>query len=201
MEMAKRMLYTPVFHIDTNMINAYGKLPAMSQLEKWAKGEVILINMSNVSFNEAQQGNNAKRTKKALSQIFTLVDESVDGSNPDYQKVAKAIFSDGVKDDNQRNDVKIVCDAIKWNAILVTNDGDSKKQPGGILGNADKLKDYVKIMGDDEAVEFVNKKIEERDNRNREIAKITGKELPEWTGKDNAKHLHYTKCNIETEVV
>ncbi len=186
MEMDRRMLYTPIFHIDTNMINAYGKLPAMSQLEKWANAEVILINMSSVSFNEAQQGNNAKRTKKALSQIFTLLDESVDASNPTFQKVVNAIFPDGVKDDNQRNDVKIVCDAIKWHAILLTDDGGSKKQPGGILGNADKLKDYVQIMRDHEAVEFINKKIEDRDNWNREIAKITGKELPEWTGKNNA---------------
>ncbi len=72
MKMARRRLYTPVFHIDTNMINAREKLPAMSQLEKWADDEVILINMSNVSFSEAQQGKNAKRIKKALSQIFTL---------------------------------------------------------------------------------------------------------------------------------
>lgn len=121
-----------------------------------------------------------------MSQIFTLLDESIDESNPTYQKVANAIFPDGVKDDNQRNDVKIVCDAIKWNAILITNDGGSKKQPGGILGNADKLKDNVQIMRDHEAVELINKKIEDRDNRNREIAKITGKELPEWTGIDNA---------------
>lgn len=60
MEMDRRMLYTPIFHIDTNMINAYGKLPAMNQLEKWADDEVILINMSSVSFNESQQGNNEK---------------------------------------------------------------------------------------------------------------------------------------------
>ena len=186
MEMERRMLYTPIFHIDTNMINAYGKLPAMSQLENWAANEVILVNMSNVSFSEAQQGSNAKRTNKALSQIFTLVDESINESNPTYKMVANALFPDGGKNDNQRNDIKIVCDAIKLNAILVTNDGGSKNQPGGILGNAHKLKGYVQIMRDHEAVEFINKKIEERDNRNRKIAKITGKELPEWTGQDKA---------------
>lgn len=186
MDMDRRMLYTPIFHIDTNMINAYGKLPAMSQLEKWAENEIILINMSNVSFSEAQQGNNAKRTKKALAQIFTLVDESINEANPTYQMVANALFPDGVKDANQKNDVKIVCEAIKWNAILITNDGGSKKQPGGILGNAHKLKDYVQIMRDQEAVEFINNKITERDNRNQKIAELTGKELPEWTGQDNA---------------
>ncbi len=186
MDMKRRMLYTPIFHIDTNMINAYGKLPSMSQLEKWAENEIILINMSNVSFNEAQQGNNAKRTKKTLAQIFTLVDESVNEMSPIYQMVANALFPDGVKDENQKNDVKIVCDAKKWNAILITNDGGSKKQSGGIIGNAHKLKNYVQIMRDHEAVEFINEKITVRDNRNRKIAELTGKALPEWTGQDNA---------------
>ncbi len=186
MKMARRRLYTPVFHIDTNMINAREKLPAMSQLEKWADDEVILINMSNVSFSEAQQGKNAKRIKKALSQIFTLVDESINESDRMFQMVANAIFPNGIKDDNHRNDVKIVCDAIKWNAILITNDGGSKKQPGGILGNAHKLKDYVQVMRDYAAVSFINEKIEERDIRSKKISKITGEKLPEWTGLDNA---------------
>ena len=127
MDMERRMLYTPIFLIDTNMINAYEKLPAMSQLERWAEEEIILINMSNVSFNEAQQGNNAKRAKKALAQIFTLIDESINEASSTYQIVTNAIFPEGVKNENQKNDVKIVCEAIKWNAILVTNDGDSKK--------------------------------------------------------------------------
>ena len=184
MKMERRMLYTPVFHIDANMINARGKLPAMSQLEKWADDEVILINMSNVSFSEAQQGNNAERIKKVLSQIFTRIDESINESDPMFQKVANAIFPDGIKDDNQRNDVKIVCDAIKNHAILITNDGGSKKQPDGILGNAHKLRDYVQVMRDCEAVSFINQKIQERDNRNMEISDITGEQLPEWNGQD-----------------
>ena len=75
--MERRELYTPIFHIDTNMINARGKLPAMSQLEKWAQEQLILINMSSTSFNEAQAGYNLSRTKKTLSHIFTLTDESI----------------------------------------------------------------------------------------------------------------------------
>ena len=96
------------------------------------------------------------------------------------------MFPDGVKDENQRNDVIIVCEAIKYNAILVTNDGGSKKQPGGILGNAHKLKNYVQIMRDTEAVDFINSKITHRDEINRKVAEHTGEALPEWTGKDNA---------------
>ena len=103
-----------------------------------------------------------------------------------FQMVTNEIFPNGIKDDNHRNDVKIVCDAIKWNAILITNDGGSKKQPGGILGNAHKLKDYVQVMRDYAAVSFINEKIEERDIRSKKISKITGEKLPEWTGLDNA---------------
>ena len=182
----ERELYTPIFHIDTNMINARGKLPAMNQLEKWAKDEIILINMSNTSFSEAQKGNNTSRTKKALSQIYTLTDEDITESDATFQKVANALFSAGINNDNQRNDVVIVCEAIKYNAILVTNDGGSKKQPGGILGNAHKLKDYVQIMRDTEAVDFINSKITDRDKINKKMSQRTGKALPEWTGKDNA---------------
>ena len=61
-----------------------------------------------------------------------------------------------------------------------------KKQPGGILGNAHMLRNYVQIMRDHEAVEFINSKITERDNRNQKIAVLTGKELPEWTGQSRA---------------
>ncbi len=186
MKMERRMLYTPVFHIDTNMINARGKLPAMTQLEKWAEEGVILINMSNTSFCEAQEGNNISRTKKALSQICTLTDENITESDATFQKVSSVLFPDGIKDNNQRNDVVIVCEAKKWNAILVTNDGGSKKQPGGILGNSHKLEDFVQIMRDIEAVDFINSKITRRDEINKKISEYTGEALPEWTGKDNA---------------
>ena len=186
MKMQRRKLYTPVFHIDTNMINARGKLPAMTQLEKWAQEGIILINMSNTSFCEAQEGNNISRTKKTLSQIFTLKDENITESDANFQKVSSALFPDGIKDNNQRNDVVIVCEAIKCNAILVTNDGGSTKQPGGILGNSHKLTDFVRIMRDTEAVGFINSKITHRDEINKQISEHTGEALPEWTGKDNA---------------
>ena len=184
--MERRRLYTPIFHIDTNMINARGKLPAMNKIEAWAENEIILINMSNASFTEAQAGNNLSRIKKALLQIFTLIDNGITESDAMFQNVSNALFPDGIEDDNQRNDVVIVCDAIKNNAILITNDGGSKKQPGGILGNAHKLKDYVKIMRDTEAIEFINSQITRRDNINKQVADHTGEALPEWTGKDNA---------------
>lgn len=71
-----------------------------------------------------------------------------------------ALFPDGARDENQLNDVHIVCEAAKYAAILGTGDGGSKTQPGGILGNRHKLKDIVKILSPDEAVDFVRQKIQ-----------------------------------------
>lgn len=178
------MLYVPIFHIDTNMINARGKLETMNQIEKWAEKDLILVNMSGVSFNEAQAGGNLARTKKALSHIFTMTDDNINPDDPLYRKIEKSIFPMGAKTTNECNDIKIVYDAAYNQAILVTRDGGSRKQPGGILGNRNKLKDIVKILSDSEAVEFIQNEINARDEFNRRVNKEFGIELPEWTGKD-----------------
>jgi hypothetical protein len=183
-EMMRRELHVPVIHIDTNLINARGKVEAMSRLERWAEDELIAMNISDTGLSEALAGNNAQRTRKALTQIYTINNISPDTSDPIYQKIERALFPGGTKTQNQMNDVAIVREAAKWNAILVTNDGGSKSQPGGILGNREKIRDYVTIMTADEAAAFVRKKINERDEFNRRVVKEYGGELPEWTGKD-----------------
>lgn len=183
-QMQRRMLYTPVFHIDTNLINSRGKLQSMNLLERWAENEIILINMSGVSFKEAQADGDLLRTKKALSQIFTMTDETINSTDPLYREIEQAVFPGAPKDDNQRNDLKIVFDAAKYAAILITRDGGSKTQPGGMLGNREKLRDYVTIMSDSEAVALVEAKIAERDKFNRRVAAEYGGELPPWAGKD-----------------
>lgn len=81
-------------------------------------------------------------------------------------------------------DVRIVCEAAKYAAILVTGDGGSRTQPGGILGNRHKLRDVVQILSPDEAVDFVRKKIRERDEFNAQFVKEYGGQLPPWTGHD-----------------
>ena len=179
-QMNPRLLYIPVLHIDTNLINARQKLSAVNQLEKWDEDEVILMNMSATAYGEALAGNNATRTRKANQQIYTITMSC----DPLYSKVEAALFPEGARDDNQRNDVKIVCEAAKYAAILVTEDGGSKTQPGGILGNRDKLRDIVRILSPDEAVAFVREKIRERDEFNGKVAKQFGYELPLWTGLD-----------------
>jgi hypothetical protein len=181
--MQRRMLYIPVLHIDTNLINARQKLAAVNQLERWYEDEVILINMSSTAHGEAQAGNNELRTRKANQQIFTATG-AIEHSDAVFKQVEAALFPEGAHDENQRNDVRIVCEAAKYAAILVTADGGSRLQPGGILGNRDKLRGLVQIMSPDEAVTYVREKIRERDDFNRRVAKEFGGELPPWTGQD-----------------
>lgn len=182
-QMERRLLYIPVLHIDTNLINARQKLAAVNQLEKWYEDEVILINMSATAYGEAQADGNAMRARKANQNIFTAT-PPIDATDPLFQKVERALFPNGARDENQRNDVRIVCEAAKYAAILVTGDGSSKSQPGGILGNRHKLEDFVQVLSPDEAVSFVRQKIRERDEFNVRLVKEFSGELPPWTGRD-----------------
>jgi hypothetical protein len=182
-QMERRMLYIRVLHIDANLINARQKLAAVNQLEKWTTDEVILINISSTARIEAMAGGNVDRVRKANQQIFTATPTAT-SYDPLYKRIEDALFPVGAKDENQRNDVKIVFEAARYNAILVTADGGSKSQPGGILGNRAKLTNVVHILSPDEAVEFVKDKIRERDEFNARIAKEYGGQLPSWTGAD-----------------
>lgn len=189
MDMQRRMLYTPVFHLDANLINARQKLEAVNQLEKWRGDDVICLVMAGIAHTEAQAGaggNVQARTRKAASHIFTINDAGEAKEDDSYAKVKKILWGDGAINDNQANDVEVVCEAIKWNAILVTRDGGSKAQPGGILGNREEfLRQFcLRIFRPEEAVEYIQSKITERDAFNAQVAAFSGKPVPEWTGRD-----------------
>jgi hypothetical protein len=185
MNIRRRMLYIPILHIDTNLINARQKLPAVNQLEKWCADRVILINMAGTARDEALAGGNPPRSRKANEQIFTTTDpERPDSAR--FQGIEALLFPRGAQDENQRNDVRIVADAIHYAAILVTNNGGSKTQPGGILGNRDALRKRfgIQILTAEEAVDFVRTNIRERDDFNAQAVREFGGQLPEWTGAD-----------------
>jgi hypothetical protein len=155
------MLHIPIFHIDTNVINSNLENDDMNKLEQWAKDEIIQIIISGTSYKEAKVTNYIPRIKKADQNIFTLTDVEIDENDSAFHTISIALFPNGIKNDNQKNDVKIVYEAMHYNAILITLDGNSKKQPGGILGNRDKIKNIVQIMNPKEAVQFIETKIEE----------------------------------------
>jgi len=181
----RRMLYIPILHIDTNLINSRQNLPAVNQLEKYRADGVILINMAGTAREEALAGGDVRRTQKVNQHIFTMTPPETDASAR-FRAIESVLFPRGAQGQNQRNDVRIVADTIHYAAILVTNDGGSRSQPGGILGNRGALAQRfgIRILSANEAVDFVRSKIRERDDFNRQIVREFGGTLPDWTDTD-----------------
>jgi len=173
------------FHIDANRINAFGNLKYMNILQHWFKNGVIYIEMSEVAQDEACKGENSKRFEKACKYLATVSYVNTIEEKRLVEKIKTILFPNGVIDRSELNDVKIVFNAKKYDSILITDDGDSKRQPMGILGNASKLHLLgIKAIRDQEAVELVTSKIKERDKRAKRIAETIGEALPEWIGSD-----------------
>ena len=176
----------PRFRIDTNCINSRSNLPAMNILERWDEDGVIFMkDISDTAQKEAMAGNDPIRKEKALQFVDNILfrDSENNKKNSDIKKI---LFPGGIKNQNQMNDVLIVFDCINDPAILITNDGASKSQPGGILGHRTELKKKfgITIMTDKEAVEFVRDMIKERDKRTRAQCERYGFDVPNWVGKD-----------------
>ena len=175
-----------MFQIDTNRINARGGLEHMNQLEEWHENGVIHIQMAEPSLGEAFKGNNKARKAKAASYLYSITYADTREEQVVLSNIEQILFPNGATDQNQRNDVEIVFNAQKYSRILVTNDGGSKTQPGGILGNAARLRDAVgvSIITDSQAVEIVRRAIEKRDKMARYVSENRNVPLPEWVGKD-----------------
>jgi len=174
------------FHIDTNRINARGSLPEMNLLENWESNGVITIDMSQVAFNEARDGNSESRTNKTLKHIYTHTHAHTSEEQRTLRRIQEIIFPEGIKNINQANDVEIIFNADKYGCILITNDGASKKQRGGILGNSDKLMKIlgIKVMNSNDAVEIVKECIRVRDEQCKIISNEFNEDLPNWVGQD-----------------
>lgn len=172
-------------HIDTNRINARTALPNMNQLERWRSDGVILMQMSNTAREEAVAGGSAARAKKASSYIFTLTMNLIDDERRLMREIEAILFPGGASSASERNDIEIVFNAWKYSAVLVTADGGSRRQPGGILGNQEALgRRGITVMSDDEAVELVRDKIRQRDRLMIERCQWEGRPLPVWIGQD-----------------
>jgi hypothetical protein len=178
----RRIHYT--FLIDANRINSSGRLQHMNTLEKWHKDKVIRILMPQIAQDEAAHGS-SERARKAYGYIMTLTESSSEDERL-LNAIANILFPDGTATQNEKNDIEIVFNAWKYAGTLVTNDGGSHRQPGGILGSRDRLSQKlgVKALTDEEAVRLIRERIRKRDNRERERCATSGQPLPEWVGKD-----------------
>ena len=173
------------FIIDANRINARQADPHMNRLETWRDNEVIELMMSESSHQEASAGGDPQRARKASMHIFSMTMASTAGEQEELRSIEKILFPGGAATPNQRNDVDIVFNAAKYRRILITADGGSKRQPGGMLGNRVALAPLgVRIMTAEEAVALVQQKITDRDEMARLGAQMERRPLPEWVGKD-----------------
>ena len=184
-EMPKRKVGT--YQLDANRINARQKDCFVNQLEKWHKAKVIFLEMSRVAYQEAGRGNIA-RSRKADEYTWMSTNDSLGGEREYRRKIREILFPKGAKNQNQRNDVRIVFTAQRSGATLVTADGGSRSQSGGILGNAQALAALgIRVLTAQGAVAEIAALIDERDELARQVGACTGVSLPQWVGKDGLK--------------
>lgn len=186
MNFPERYVYLD-FLIDTNRINARKGLKYMNILERWRESDVISIEMAEVAQDEAVESGDSNRNEKAYTYIATQTLANSSEERRLLNQIKAILFPQGIKTRNERNDIEIVFNAHKYNCILITDDGGSRRQAGGILGNRDRLAALgIQVMRDYEAVELAKQKIIKRDLLARRIASVEGKPLPDWVGMDLA---------------
>jgi len=128
------------FTLDTNRINTRQKDAGMNQLERWEADGLILLNMPLTAAEEAIVAGARNRREKILSYVLTQTFILTGEDQNLIKRISNILFDGPPKNKNQMNDVVIVYSACKNPGILITEDGDSKRQPGGILGKRAQLK-------------------------------------------------------------
>ncbi len=143
-----------IFLLDTNCINARQNNCAMNQLEIWHDHGLIHLCYTDVAHAEASYKSDARAAKAAE---FSWVGTNKWGENEDVRHaVSEIMFPCGAKDKTQINDARIVYEAERFQWPLITMDGKSKRQPGGILGHAKELLAFgIEVLTPESAVEKV----------------------------------------------
>ena len=183
MELPSRSLNL-TYHLDANRINARQKERYVNKLEKWHTDEVIFLEMALTAYEEAGQGN-SQRNAKADEYTWVSTNDSIGGEKEFREKIERTLFPSEAKNKNQKNDVMILFTAHRAGATLITRDGRSRRQAGGMLGNAEALAEIgIRVLSDEKAVNEIEKLIKQRDNKAIQASKLTGVPLPKWVGKD-----------------
>lgn len=174
-----------VYQLDANRINAMQRDANVNQLELWHRHKVIFLEMSRTAYDEASFGSE-RRTRKADDYTWMSVNDNWEGIEEFRKLIKNIVFPHGAKNQKERNDISIVLTAKMSYATLVTCDGGSSRQPGGMLGNADRLLSEVgiRVITAEQAVTEIRDCIRVRDRTARNIAEVTGCKLPRWVGKD-----------------
>jgi hypothetical protein len=145
------------FFLDTNRINARSKCSYMNELESLAREGKCELLMPRVAWSEAEKGNNEDSKNKTWSYYFIGL-EHTESQRYWYREIENIVFPYGAITTNQQNDVWILVTAREMQYPLITDEGDSKSQKGGMLGNRVKLNGIgIQVVRDSEAVEMILK--------------------------------------------
>jgi hypothetical protein len=184
-------MWTPIrtlplhFQLDTNRINSRGTLPQVNQLEEWSRAGLIWLDLSACAQTEAASGGDRRRRRHALQYTATETLAENPEERARLESIRKVLSPKGLRTARQRADIEIVFNAFKYGAILVTNDGGSKRQPAGILGSKRSLQRLgIMVMSDIEAVAHVRFWIAWRDRTALRFASEMGQAVPDWIGRD-----------------
>lgn len=132
----------------------------MNELELLASKGLCELLMPKVAWSEAEKGTDILRKEKAWSYYFI----GLTGTNSQqywFKRIENIVFPSGANNQNQINDVWILVTTREMGYPIVTNDGDSKSQSGGMLGNKDQLKALgIKVLRDFEAVKLVKNNLQ-----------------------------------------
>ncbi|MCX6359788.1 MAG: hypothetical protein NT029_08285 [Armatimonadetes bacterium] len=193
------------FMRDANCVNARGKDANLSRLEQWARDGVITLQWCATSADEACAGageaaesrrmkvmdtrkplDGGRTLQTVATQLQWITDEPSQGENVILSKVQNVLVHNRALTIQDKTDIDIIFEAWKYKLILITNDGDSNRQPRGILGSAADLRRElgVRVMRPADAVGHTRSAINNRDEYARSWADETGNALPEWVGRD-----------------
>lgn len=170
--------------LDTNAINARQANTALNQIETWRAPGVVLQLMAEPAYCEAVAGGSDARIAKAGRQLRGISHHGRKEESA-WKTIEQAVFPSGARTDAERNNVAIVFQAQAWGYVLVTMDGNSRRQPRGILGARQELGELgVTVMRPEEFVTATRERIADRDRRLRQNCTMTGTPLPGWVGED-----------------
>jgi len=156
-----RSLNLRPFFIDTNMINARGRLPFMNLIERWDENDVVTVRLPEDAQDEAEAGFSRNRILKARSYIVPLPLIRTAEEQTKLELIQRVLCGARPMSESDRRDALILFTAVKYYAILITADGASNSQPRGILGAAAELKQAVgaQIMSAADAVKLIRREI------------------------------------------
>jgi len=126
------------FFLDANCVNARQRNEHLNALEQLRMLGKIVLMYSDAAHGEAGF-NSQLRRMKAAGFSYTMLDPEWGHNQDTYQRIAFILFPSGPASPNEWNDVKAVYHAERLQWPLITMDGSSRTQPGGILGRAVKL--------------------------------------------------------------